>query len=120
VAKYRKRPVVVDAEVYHPGVEDGWVVHFSGNAFNYEKVFESKERAEKFVELNLGFIFMEDEDRKYDDIIYETPMPYIKTKEGKHEISEGDYIITGVVGERYPCKPDIFHMTYEEVGADDL
>ena len=30
-------------------------------------------------------------------------------------ITKGDYIITGVKNERYPCKPDIFEMTYEIV-----
>jgi len=43
--------------------------------------------------------------------------PYINILEGTHYISPGDYIITGVKGERYPCKPEIFHMTYEEVEA---
>jgi hypothetical protein len=38
---------------------------------------------------------------------------YIKTLEGYMEVNPGDYIITGVVGETYPCKPDIFEMTYE-------
>ena len=31
----------------------------------------------------------------------------------KHVASEGDYIIKGIKGEFYPCKPDIFHATYE-------
>lgn len=39
----------------------------------------------------------------------------IDTLEGKHEVTPGDWIITGVKGERYPCKPDIFEMTYEKV-----
>ena len=38
---------------------------------------------------------------------------YIKTLEGKMKISEWDYIIKGVKGEYYPCKPDIFEETYE-------
>ena len=38
---------------------------------------------------------------------------YIKTLEGKHCVSPGDYIIRGVAGELYPCKPDIFTATYE-------
>lgn len=38
---------------------------------------------------------------------------YIKTLEGDHKCSEGDYIIKGVTGEFYPCKPDIFEQTYE-------
>ena len=33
----------------------------------------------------------------------------------KHIAQEGDYIIKGISGEFYPCKPDIFHATYEEV-----
>lgn len=39
----------------------------------------------------------------------------IKTLEGEHIASIGDYIIKGVHGEFYPCKPDIFEETYEEV-----
>lgn len=39
----------------------------------------------------------------------------IKTLEGIHECSPGDYIIKGVRGELYPCKPDIFEKTYERV-----
>ena len=37
----------------------------------------------------------------------------IKTLEGEHIVCPGDWIITGIKGERYPCKPDIFEMTYE-------
>ena len=40
---------------------------------------------------------------------------WIDTLEGGHIVCPGDWIITGVKGERYPCKPDIFAMTYEEV-----
>ena len=39
----------------------------------------------------------------------------IKTLEGEMMASTNDYIIKGVKGEFYPCKPDIFEMTYEEV-----
>jgi hypothetical protein len=39
----------------------------------------------------------------------------IDTLEGKYEVTPGDWIITGVKGERYPCKPDVFAMTYEPV-----
>lgn len=38
---------------------------------------------------------------------------YIKTLEGDHIASVGDYIIKGIEGEFYPCKPDIFKKTYE-------
>ena len=39
----------------------------------------------------------------------------IPTLEGEHIASAGDYIIRGVNGEFYPCKPDIFQKTYETV-----
>ena len=35
----------------------------------------------------------------------------------KHEVTPGDWIITGVQGENYPCKPDIFAATYEPAEA---
>lgn len=38
---------------------------------------------------------------------------YIETLEGIRKADIGDYIITGVKGEQYPCKPDIFEQTYE-------
>ena len=37
----------------------------------------------------------------------------IRTLEGVHRVSWGDWIIQGVKGELYPCKPDIFEATYE-------
>lgn len=39
--------------------------------------------------------------------------PIINTLEGDHLVMKGDWIITGVKGEHYSCKPDIFEMTYE-------
>ena len=41
--------------------------------------------------------------------------PGIRTLEGVMEISDNDYIIKGVDGEIYPCKPDIFEKTYEVI-----
>jgi hypothetical protein len=38
---------------------------------------------------------------------------WIDTLEGGHIVCPGDWIITGVKGENYPCKPDIFELTYE-------
>ena len=38
---------------------------------------------------------------------------WVKTLEGGHMVTPGDWIITGVKGEHYPCKPDIFAATYE-------
>lgn len=39
----------------------------------------------------------------------------IETLEGNHTASPGDFIIRGVKGEYYPCKPDIFEQTYEVI-----
>lgn len=44
---------------------------------------------------------------------YTGPDLCVKTLEGELIVSPGDYIIRGVAGELYPCKPDIFHQTYE-------
>ena len=40
---------------------------------------------------------------------------WIDTREGGHIVCPGDWIITGVAGEVYPCKPAIFEATYEPV-----
>ena len=40
---------------------------------------------------------------------------YIRTLEGEYRVTPGDWIITGIKGEKYPCKPDIFDQTYEPV-----
>jgi len=42
----------------------------------------------------------------------------IKTLEGTMQAEIGDFIICGVQGELYPCKPDIFKQTYEDVDAE--
>ncbi len=40
---------------------------------------------------------------------------HIHTLEGVHDVKDGDWIIKGVNGEFYPCKPDIFDKTYDVV-----
>jgi len=77
MAKYRKKPVVIEAEQFFPN-EKPWPV---GVIDVKNEVVES------------GWM--------------------IETLEGYHVVSPGDWIITGVKGERYPCKPDIFNETYE-------
>lgn len=44
---------------------------------------------------------------------------YIETSEGTMKANVGDYIITGVNGEQYPCKPDIFEQTYDLEEVDE-
>jgi hypothetical protein len=47
-------------------------------------------------------------------LFYDEDDLYVETLEGTHHVSVGDYIIQGVKGELYPCKPDIFNKTYEK------
>jgi hypothetical protein len=42
----------------------------------------------------------------------------VKTLEGTMRAEPGDWIIRGIKGEIYPCKPDIFEATYEQVGTE--
>lgn len=44
---------------------------------------------------------------------------YITTLEGKMKAEKGDWIITGVNGEQYPCKPDVFTKTYDILNEED-
>ena len=47
------------------------------------------------------------------DVVHRCDVPVIQTLEGTMKAAPGDIIIKGVNGEFYPCKPDIFHKTYE-------
>ena len=47
--------------------------------------------------------------------VYKDSPIYISTLEGTMKVSINDWIIKGVNGEFYPCKPDIFEATYEKV-----
>ena len=86
--KYKKKPVVIEAIQF-----DGW---------NWAECYQfmSKER-----------LFFPQWIKKEEKI-------EIKTLEGTMTANIGDYIIKGVNGEFYPCKPDIFEKTYEEVRED--
>ena len=52
---------------------------------------------------------------EYEDLVQKKGLK-IGTLEGQIDASIGDYIIKGVKGEFYPCKPDIFKLTYDEAG----
>lgn len=54
-------------------------------------------------------------DAKYITVGVGNGNAFIPTLEGIHEAKRGDMIIQGIKGEIYPCKPDIFEATYEEV-----
>ena len=45
----------------------------------------------------------------------DTGRAFIQTLEGELTVNPGDWVITGIKGEKYPCRPDIFIDTYEKV-----
>lgn len=60
----------------------------------------------------------EDGERAYEGCEFVGPHISIETLEGTHAAAPGDWIIKGVAGEFYPCKPDIFDETYERVAGE--
>lgn len=94
MSRYRKKPVVIEAFQY-----DGDLKGADGRYYVPEWAAEAFENRVMY----------------YDSPDSETPPCelYIRTLEGVHHASVGDYIIQGVNGELYPCKPDIFEKTYE-------
>lgn len=90
--KYRKKPVVIEAFKY-----DGDLKVSDGKYYIPDWAVKAYED---------GVMF-------YGDIGNMPGELFIKTLEGAHHASVGDYIIQGVNGEIYPCKPDIFEKTYE-------
>lgn len=94
MAKYRKKPVVIDAfQLNERGlIEEDWF-------------WDAVTRCD-IITLHFG---------KHDP---EPAMCKIRTLEGVMTANAGDYIIRGVNGEIYPCKADIFEKTYERVTDD--
>lgn len=84
--KYRKKPVVIEAIQYQ---------------------FYNKKEIDEFVGKQLVEYSRDNPDKDYDTYLI------IPTLEGNMEADCGDWIIKGVNGEFYPCKPDIFEKTYE-------
>ena len=84
--KFRKKPVVIDA------------IQWSGT---WEDIPSMKEFCPDLFERN--------------DLDFKRTYLFVKMLEGEHIVSPWDYIIKGIKGEFYPCKPDIFEMTYEKV-----
>jgi|SRR5690606_15774802 len=98
MGKFRKKPVVIEAFRYDGDLKlatGEWCVpDWAIDAFKKEELFYGTSVDDKNsppVEL------------------------FVDTLEGRMHISVGDYVIRGVNGELYPCKPDIFIKTYEPV-----
>lgn len=93
--KFRKVPVVVEA-IQWTGTNLKEVLDFTGKHHKFDLWFSSFEHYKEQVEKD-GLKFK------------------IFTLEGTMTADVGDYIIRGVQGEHYPCKPAIFNATYELV-----
>lgn len=88
--KFRKKPVVVEA-------------------FNWTGGPDQTEEPEWIVEaIRAGTVRFENVGTPDITLMIDTP-------EGTYRANQGDWIICGVKGEIYPCKPDIFEQTYEAV-----
>lgn len=91
MAKYRKKPIVIEAEMFKMGMEDGYACYsLTGKFLGFYDKIRPMPRANK--------------------------KPAIKTLEGWYEVEEEKhYIVTGIKGERYPVEKEIFEETYETV-----
>jgi hypothetical protein len=89
--KFRKKPVIIEAEQYWP---------FDGELPEDVVKFQNA-MTEKEICGHCGFNFIDH--------------GWLNTLEGRMTVCPGDMVITGVRGEKYACKPDIFAMTYEKV-----
>ena len=96
--QYRKKPVVIDAFKYE------------GDLKNSDGGYRVPDWAAAAFEsgiMHYGY--------KLKDVGCAELGLFIETLEGTHHVSVGDYVIRGVNGKLYPCKPDIFEKAYEKV-----
>ena len=98
--KYRKKPVVIEAFRWTGGPDQTEDPTWAIDAMRKPREEVGAMRIEKrYSELRTRYV-------------------RIQTLEGPIWASPGDFIIQGVQGEPYPCKPDIFEATYEPVEAE--
>ena len=94
--KFRKRPVVIEA------------LQWTGSNGKEMKEFIG----DRIKTMHLSAY---GSDQPHESSYVKEPELIINTLEGQHVAAVGDWIIRGVKNEAYPCKPDIFELTYEEV-----
>jgi hypothetical protein len=117
MTKYRKKPVVIEA---HQWFKNG--DHPEDDAMG---LFDYPDGVRRLQVVREGTVVRyyssQSIDGKVDCHICQRPMQdhgWIDTLEGGFIVCPGDFIITGVQGERYPSKPDIFEATYELVNLE--
>lgn len=96
--KYRKKPVVIEAVQLTKEL----ALQYFSQPYN-KRTFRIFDKFELSGSYHLG-------DKMVNDAYF-----LIETLEGRMKCSLNDWIIKGVNGEFYPCKPDIFEKTYEKV-----
>lgn len=103
MTKYRKKPVVIEAMRFDGSAESGADIMMWAHSYGVEEVEYHP--------------FLADRYRGDPKVYVAHPDPYMRiaTLEGVTTASVGDWIIRGVKGEFYPCKPDVFESTYEAV-----
>ncbi len=94
MTQYRKKPVVIEAFKMGVDARPDW--------------FQDKVSSNEII----TFVVGESSDNPFD---FNKTGCIINTLEGNMTADYGDYVIQGVKGEIYPCKPEIFEMTYEKV-----
>lgn len=114
MAKYRKKPVVVDATQWfkngdHPEDDCDMFDYPDGEGNVFQRPGEGK-----------VVRYFRRPDVRGDELCKKCGRPYhehgwIDTLEGGHIVCPADWIITGVKSEFYPCKPDIFEELYDKV-----
>ncbi len=121
MTKFRKKPVVIDATQWHKngdhpldyaknqeGFAEGRLVTFSAAYCASQKWEGQVVRYYRTPDCN-----GQNACKHCAEVMHKHG--WIETLEGGHIVCPGDWIITGVKGELYPCRADIFAMTYEEV-----
>lgn len=111
MARFRKKPVIVEATRW-----------FRNGDHPQDDCRQMSEVSEGFVILTEGKVVRR---YRHPGVSGDHPCEHcnhphdihgwIDTLEGGHIVCPGDWVITGVAGERYPCKDSIFRLTYEEV-----
>lgn len=118
MGKYAKKPVVIEAHQWfkngdHPLDYSSEYIGFeNGNLKSFDAEFRKANNWEGDV-----VRYYRDPDVSGDSICKHCGQSmhdhgWIDTLEGGHIVCPGDWIITGIKGEHYPCKPDIFKQTY--------
>ena len=97
--KYRKKPVIIDAIQWNGDNLSEVICFTDGSIGNNRQIQKTSWKEYRELVKNEGF--------------------KVYTLEGIMNVNIGDFVIRGVKGELYPCKPDIFELTYELIDKEE-